>query len=169
MSERWYAARTMGGMARVAQRELMRPYGDRDAFEVLLPTMNDGRLIFGPYIFILFDIDRDYWEPINSITGIHRLLPVGLPEPLPMPQDFMAELIVKLGRGDFDPKAAEELVYAFSKDEECRVTSGAWEGHTGKFMRRRKGFINLELVLFNRTFELPIPAHQVRPALPKAA
>jgi len=166
---RWYVARTQAGLGSIAERELQRAYGDRPAFKTLMPLDDKGRSVFGPYIFIEIDLDTDYWEPINSVRGVMRLLPIGLPSPLPLRDDFMRSLQKRLNDGDFNEKVAVELVYAYSAQEPALVTSGPWEGHVGNFVRRRKGFINLSLLLFNRPFEIPIPAHQVRPASPKAA
>jgi transcription antitermination factor NusG len=167
--KRWYVARTQPGLGIIAERELQKSYGDRPAFQTLLIMDGKGRSVFGPYIFIEIDLDEDYWEPINSVRGVSRLLPIGTATPLPLPETFMRELRKRLGSGDFDERAAAELVYAYSPQEPALVTSGPWEGHVGNFVRRKKGFINLSLVLFNRPFEIPVPAHQVRPASPKAA
>lgn len=155
----------------IAERELRKPYGDRPAFEVLRAVDEKGRSVFGPYLFIEIDMseDGDYWQPINSVRGVIGLLPTSL-SPLPIrDKNFIRELKSKLARGDFDERAAVELIYAYSPQEPALVTSGPWEGHVGNFVRRRKGFVNLSLILFNRPFEIPVPAHQVRPASPKAA
>lgn len=168
MGKRWFVARTQAGLARIAEAELNRPYGDREAFRTILPIA-DGRLVFGPYIFIEFDPDADYWEPINSVRGIVRLLPIGCPNPLPLPQKFIEDLCVQMEMGGFNEEVATELVYAYAKGEAVVASSGAWEGHEGKYIRKHRGFVNVSMVLFNRQIEIPIPAHQVRPASPRAA
>jgi hypothetical protein len=165
MGKRWYAARTQAGLTHIAQRELEKPYGDREAFRTLLPC-HDGRPVFGPYIFIEFDVERDYWEPINGVRGISRLLPVGCPTPLSLPGDFIDDLRERLALGKFGPEEAERFVYAWTTGELGVVTSGAWEGHRGPFVSKSKGFINLSMVLFGRAFKVPIPSHQVKPAGP---
>lgn len=168
LAKQWFVARTQPGLGHLAERELARPYGDRDAFRCLRPLLN-GSSLFGPYILIEFDLEHDYWEPINGVRGISRLLPMSLPRPSPLPLGFVSDLLEGLGRGDFDLYRAEELVYAYSVGERVRVVSGAWEGHEGKFIRKNKGYINLSLVLFQRAVEIPIPSHQVRPASRQAA
>lgn len=168
MAKDWFVARTQPGLGRLAETELAKPFGDRDAFRCLLPLAN-GRSLFGPYIFIEFDLELDYWEPINGVRGIERLLPKSLPRPYPLPSGFVPELALKLGRGDFDLWQAEELVYAYAPQQPVLAVSGPWEGHGGTFIRKNKGFINVSMLLFGRAVEVPIPSHQVKPASRQAA
>lgn len=166
MGKRWYVARTQPGLARVAEAELGRSWGDRPALRTLLPLTPGGYPAFGPYIFIEFDRDEDPWWMVNGVRGVSRLLPIGSEEPYPLPPQFVDDLVERMQLGGFTPEEAGELVYAYAAGEEAIVTSGAWEGHTGKFIRKSKGFVNISVVLFNRPTELPVPAHQVRPVGP---
>lgn len=163
MAKKWYAARTQAGLGALAEKELGKTFMGRPPFRCFRVTQ-DGRSVFGPYIFIEFDETEDPWWMINGVRGVVKLLPTALPYPMPLPPGFIDEMRERMELGNFGLVEAEKFVHAWSIGERGVVTSGPWEGHSGPFAGKKKGFINLSMVVLGRAFDIPIPAHQVQPA-----
>lgn len=146
-------------MAIVAERRL-----SQQGFRPLLPLTSRGQPVFGPYIFIELDLDREEWRSVNATRGVQKLLPIACETPLPLPVGFVDELRERMRLGEFGDEEARELVYAYAKDQTVTITSGPFEALEGKFVRRQKGFVNISLLLFGRAVEVFVPSHQVKPA-----
>jgi transcription antitermination factor NusG len=88
MAARWYVLQTRPQQERLAELNL-----EAAGFPVFLPlatrrayirnmAVEQSAPLFGPYLFVGFDIEVDRWRPVNSTRGVVRLLPRHLEEPL---------------------------------------------------------------------------------------
>lgn len=123
-SETWFVAQAKPNSASIAEKNLK-----RQGFRTLMPlqeetTRRNGKFVtavrplFPGYVFVAFDVTRDFWRSINSTYGVSRLVSFGQ-DPAPVPRALIAQL---LGRCDRSGKLlpAKELL----PGDKVRVTNG---------------------------------------------
>lgn len=163
----WYCATLQPGLGSTAAMHL-----ERQDFESYLPIgkehIGDGRMkeysLFPGYIFVRFDVELDRWRAINGTRGVVRLMPKHHEIPLSLPLGFIETLRARQLGGELDAKVAEEVVHVYARGEAVEGVSGPWVGHTGEFVRYRRGSLVLLVSLFGRKHEVLRPEHEFRPA-----
>jgi len=102
MSGLWYVVNTQARKERIASDNLR-----RQGYEVFLPVLSKAvrharsvRLAFEAYfpgyLFVRFDIASQRWRPIESSTGVLRLIKAGT-KPTPAPVGMVPALIERSG------------------------------------------------------------------------
>lgn len=161
MAARWYVAQLQAGMRLTAEANLQR---QRFEFDSMLVRGERGPAqLFPGYIFVRFDrFDPDCrWRSVNGTTGIEKLLPLHLENPMPIMAGLVEDFTSQIAAGSFDHKNFSATVAKHAVGEKVAVISGAWAGHSGTLRRQRKGCLFLLMSLLGRELEIPVPAHQV--------
>lgn len=165
--QEWYAARILTGKERIIQF-----YADQALIPVFFPQaveLKPGHReptvtrLFPGYAFFQFDIDVDWWYPINNMHGVVKLLPVKNENPCRLPPGFVDELKIAIMNGEFSVKTAEDIALKYVPGDLVPVIDGTWAGFTGSLVKHEKGSLQLLLSLFGRRVPVPIPAAHVAP------
>ncbi len=171
--ERWYAAKV--NCAPRAAIELVNQGFGTWAPMVCHERVVRGRLVktqhplFGPYVLVAFDAERDRWQSINSTRGVDHLLPVKSCYPVPLPTGYIEELRQRETDGEFMPSAAVQVTMQYLPEgSEVFVVKGMWSSFFGTVDKPQKGdpdglpiFLALfgreTRVIIDRTFVQPVP------------
>ena len=157
MAVRWYVAQTKPGESRLAFDHLA-----RQSFMPYLPELNSKLLLPG-YIFVAFDIDRDEWRPINSTTGVKKLLPVHREIPIAMPDEFIPDISGVIAQGGIDEDGIAQLRNKYVRGQEVKITGGAFAGHTARYVKSQKKVVELLLYLLGAEVVVQVGLSQVAP------
>jgi len=151
---KWYCAVTKPGRAQWAHDNLK-----AQGFEIFLPVMLGGILLFPGYIFVAFDKQQNPygWQPINGTRGVHHLLPNYREEPSALPDDFVRDLKSSLAamRPPEDPKPVQ-----FALGDAIAVTSGPFAGHKFTVKVLRRNVLYVDVKLFNQEVLAAVLSHQ---------
>lgn len=150
-------------------------------FEAIYPTYTAERRkqqkfvkverpIFGPYVFVRLDLADPGWKRIapSRVRGVRRIISDdGVP--VPIRSHEAAALLERCANG---PMAEHEVIEYIKPDQLGRITSGIFEGMTGKCQwtrphRRRAGM--LLSVFGGKVQEVDIPMQWVQPIGESAA
>jgi transcriptional antiterminator RfaH len=161
MAARWYVAQVHPQQEHIAKLNL-----EQQGFDVFLPlatrrvfirntAIEQSMPLFGPYLFVGFDIDVDRWRPVNSTRGVVRLLPKHLEEPLALPVGVVERWRERMAEGEFRARDVLGLLVG----DLVVVSGGIWRDHAGRFAGvSASGALRLIMELLGR----PVVA-QVRP------
>lgn len=106
--------------------------------------IDEVRPVFGGYLFVKFDRDRDDWGGISSLEGVRGILSSCEGIPVQIPDGIMRQLIDWDSTGYFD--ASNKL----QPGEEVEITSGPLQGLFAKVKSakaRKRGKVVLEYLL----------------------
>lgn len=161
MAARWYVAQLQAGMRLTAEANLQRQSFEFDS--MLVRGALGSAQLFPGYIFVRFDRDDPdcRWRSVNGTTGIEKLLPLHLENPMPIMAGLVEDFAAQILAGSFDHKNFGTTIARHMVGEKVAVISGAWAGHSGTMIRQRKGHLYLLMSLLGRELSIPVPAHQV--------
>jgi transcription antitermination factor NusG len=115
------------------------------------------------YVFVQLPFDEDVFAAVNEFDGIDRLLPYHTENPLAVPQKWMDSFLCQLSNAQFDSEVERNAVLPrFGKNEILAVISGPFVGHTGTFVRVRKGVVDLDITFFGRLMTVPFKGHEIQ-------
>jgi transcription antitermination factor NusG len=163
--ERWFCARTKINIPWDVTIDQLR----QQEFTAWMPivrsqTFHLGKKIivesplFGPYLFIEFNMSMQRWRAINFTQGIVRLLPTHAEVPEPVAAGFVEAL-----QGQPTIAAVENLITAkFAADDVVRLIAGAFVGRFAKVLSshrlstrvRIEAFAGREVTAMVRTGDL---------------
>ena len=100
LEKSWFLAQLKPNCANIAKRNLK-----QQGFDTFLPLEEETRRrnhkfvttlrpLFPGYIFVAFDVARDFWRAVNSTHGITRLVSFGK-EPTAVPLDLVSQLMLR--------------------------------------------------------------------------
>jgi transcriptional antiterminator RfaH len=162
MPQRWFVAQTHPTQEKIAELNLV-----AQGFPVFLPLISrrawvrgtaieQATGLFGPYLFISFDLEADRWRPVNHTRGVVRLLPRHREEPLPMPEGVTERWMERAAAGEFRAPDAVSLMVG----DLVFISGGVYRDHHGTFDGlARGGGLRLLMSLLGR--QIPV---RVRPS-----
>ena len=165
--DRWYVVRVHPGQERVAATHL-----EQQAYGAFVPTYTpDGKTktgkgrtrlpLFPGYIFAMFDIAFDRWQPINSTRGVMHLLPLNRETPLPIPTEFVERIMARVEAGDFEPEELEDILSIYTKGQEVQIVGGPLAGFPGTVAKRRGKALELLVLIFGRATPATVSVEDV--------
>lgn len=157
----WYVARIKPAQTNRALTSL-----DRAGIEFCFPMFSihgiEEPLIRG-YVFPRLQFNEDLFAFVNSMNGIDRLLPFGADKPSAIDDDWMDSLQVDLCNGSFNIEPqVEQPLPRFNRSEILAIISGPFAGHTGTFVRVRKGAVDVDVAFFGRMTTITLQGHQIQ-------
>ena len=157
---RWYCVQTMVGREQEARDRLA-----EQAFEVLLPlgarVMGNGIFIgplFGPYLFVRFDVTRPGWKRIGNTRGVKRLFGAEAPTPI---RDDVIEAVRSMPT---DRLEGRSLVGPVQRGHGLRVTQGPDRGCRGICLDVVRGTATVMLCSSGGPKVIDMPARWCLPA-----
>jgi transcription antitermination factor NusG len=174
---RWYVAQINAGLDLTVKRSLLREGFDEEGRQVFAPSGRlerklfgrDRRDVFPGYLFLKLDLEDGFvWQKARRIHGLTRLLP-GDGMPGALPEGFVEDLRELSMGGHYDPKSAEELAASYMSHQKVFIKSGPFAGHSGEFVRYRKGSLFVLMALLGGQHEVQILSHQASPCAPREA
>lgn len=156
--KRWYVAQVRPGRLREACAHLA-----RQDFHAWVPEWSHGEPLFPGYVLVELDLsDRAVrWQAVNGTLGVVRLLPMHLERPDPVPFNIMTSIHTMLQEERDRPEPLTTVETFFPKDCRLKVTIGPLAGLHGRFLRRRKGSVELAMTLLGGEVPVTLPVTHV--------
>lgn len=154
MAMRWYVVQTNPKLENLACENLK-----NQNYEVFMPLFKKKYFkksvlytvcnLFPGYVFVSFDVDLDPWRSINGTRGVKKILSMDRERPSPVQESFICEMMGKVADDGFIAvEEANEALVKFNKGDAVKITSGAFQGHTGIYEISEKKRIAILLSCF---------------------
>lgn len=137
-------------------------------FETYFPKIRSERGnavdLFPGYGMVMFDVVKDFWQPINRTYGVRGLLPIGHEHPDSIPTSFVEHVMAHID--EITAPVSPGPLPAYRHGDKVHVLTGPLAGHTGKFTsRKNKGWAEIEVPLFGGIVKTSVKLHQLQHAL----
>jgi transcription antitermination factor NusG len=116
--------------------------------------------LFGPYLFVQFDMTKQRWRAINHTVGVARLLPTHAEFPEPVSIGF----VEALQNAPTLATVQDVIVAKFSTDAIVRILGGALVGYHGRVLSSHRTATRVRLEAFGREIEATVPTSALQAA-----
>lgn len=160
--QRWYCIQTYH-----KQEKLVAESITNLDFEVNLPQFLDNKSkkpkikpLFPSYMFVKFNVERDYWRRLVTMPGVKRLFSTSAECPTPVPGRLLE--IVQYEINKLNPAPTSTGPRLFEPGDEVKITHGPWRQFVGICAQSTETRVHLLLSIFGRAYEIDMDVKHVQ-------